>query len=152
MVSLKDIAENIGLSNPEMEAVLNLKSGKTFLISDEELSTAEDDCELESLPEWQRDIIADVRDYLNNQDDYIVLPNQYEFGEYDVMDDFICSLPNTEHQNTLQEAIAGKGAFRRFKDQIAELGIAEQWYKYKDAALMEFAKEWAKENNVQFSE
>ena len=148
MISLKELAENIDMSNPEMEAVLNLKTGKIILITDEYVSAVDK----EDIPDWMSDIIPDVKDYLNNPDNYINLPNQHDFYGYRAMKNFVNSLPDSQEQEVLQKAIIGKGAFRQFKEKIGFLGVEDQWYKFKEAAITEFAKDWAKDNDIQFTE
>jgi hypothetical protein len=37
-----------------------------------------------------------------------------------------------EHETILSVAIQGRGAFRRFKDTVRDLGLAEQWYAFSD--------------------
>lgn len=39
------------------------------------------------------------------------------------MEEFIWSLPEGSIQNTLERAIQGRGAFRRFKDLVDDLGV-----------------------------
>jgi len=61
------------------------------------------------------------------------------------------SIPlNEKMRNILYSSLKGKGAFRRFKDTANELGILEDWYKYRDEAIKELAIEWCKENNLEF--
>ncbi len=150
MVSLKALVESIDFTSHEEEYHLNLKTGEILLVTGEYISLAEDEDD-EKLPEWMMEIIPDVRHYLKNQDDYLTLPDKQDFDEYRVMEDFIETLSDPEQQNTLEKATTGKGAFRRFKDKVIRLDLDDQWYKFKDAALAEYVKDWAKENNIQLS-
>ena len=49
-----------------------------------------------------------------------------------MMERFIYTIPSELIQSRLEELIQGKGAFRRFKDAIFNLGITEEWYKFRD--------------------
>ena len=49
-------------------------------------------------------------------------------------------------------AISGRGAFRRFKDEVRRLGVEKAWYEYRDAAQREKAIEWCEENGIEFEE
>ena len=69
----------------------------------------------------------------------------------DIMEEFVCSLPQPM-QNKLSQAISGRGAFRRFKNTIRQLGIEEQWYEYQASAYRRKAIEWCKENQLVFEE
>lgn len=77
-------------------------------------------------------------DWLGNEeeydedDDYIDLPNSYDINEYRMMENFVYSLPRGKNQTILYNAIQGRGAFRRFKDKLHEIGMANEWYKYRD--------------------
>ena len=48
-----------------------------------------------------------------------------ESHEYSIMERFIWSLPEGTIQDRLENAIRGRGAFRRFKDSICWLGIEQ---------------------------
>ena len=85
-------------------------------------------------------------------DDYILVPNKYDVDEYLMMEKFIYTIPSELIQSRLEELIQGKGAFRRFKDAIFNLGITEEWYKFRDECYKEFAKEWCDYHNIAFIE
>lgn len=58
------------------------------------------------------------------------------------MEDFIYELPEGRSQDILEQAIRGKGVFRRFKDCLYNLGLEKNWHIYRDAAYEEIAREW----------
>lgn len=66
------------------------------------------------------------------------------------MEDFIDSLADTAIQNKLYRAIRGKGAFRKFKDEICYLGIREEWFAFQHNAYVEIAKKWCKDNQLEY--
>ncbi len=74
-----------------------------------------------------------------------------------LMDDFIVQyygrfhylLPESK-RNRLAGAIRGRGAFRRFKDGIRQMGIEEQWYDYQGDAYKRMAIEWCEENGIEY--
>lgn len=68
------------------------------------------------------------------------------------MKDFCLSLDDGEISESLSNAIHGKGAFRYFKDSIHRYGIADQWYKFRDAVIKEIAIEWCEANNIEYTE
>ena len=81
-------------------------------------------------------------------EDFIPLPGQYEINEYRMMERFICELPVGRNQDVLEKAIRGKGAFRRFKDRIFDLGMEEKWYQYRDACYEKIAREWCEKYGI----
>ena len=79
---------------------------------------------------------------------YIPLPGQYEINEYRIMEEFIYDLPEGRNQDTLERAIQGRGAFRRFKDRLFDLNLEQKWYDYRDRAYERIAKEWCEKYNI----
>jgi hypothetical protein len=63
-----------------------------------------------------------------------------------LMEEFIDGLD--EHQDELYAAIRGRGAFRRFRMTVEELGLRGYWEGFKEVAHMKTAKEWCRENGV----
>lgn len=81
-------------------------------------------------------------------EDFIPLPGQYEINEYRMMERFIYELPAGRNQGVLEQAIRGKGAFRRFKDRLFDLGMEQNWYKYRDACYERIAREWCEKYGI----
>lgn len=81
-------------------------------------------------------------------EDFIPLPGQYEINEYRMMESFIYELPAGRNQDVLEQAIRGKGAFRRFKDRLFDLGIEKKWYQYRDACYEKIAREWCEKYGI----
>lgn len=70
------------------------------------------------------------------------LPSKYDIHEYSIMEDFIWSLPEGHMQDVLENAIRGKGAFRRFRDSIIRYGVEQDWYDFQIEAYRKLAVEW----------
>ena len=85
-----------------------------------------------------------------NRENYFRLPDQYEMNNYSMMEKFIFSLDNTEHQQKLLYTIKGKGAFRRFKDALIMLDIRDKWFKFKENELIEMARSILDENQIEY--
>lgn len=85
-------------------------------------------------------------------DEYIPLPGQYDINEYRMMEDFIYELPTGRIQDDLEQAIRGKGAFRRFKDHLYDLGLEQKWYKYRDDSYEKIARDWCKRFGIEIEE
>lgn len=97
-------------------------------------------------------------DWLENEeeydedDDYIDLPDSYHINEYQMMENFVYSLPKGKNQTILYNAIQGRGAFRRFKDKLYEIGMTKTWFDYRDRQYKEIALEWCEENDIEVIE
>ena len=94
----------------------------------------------------------DDEEEYDEDDDYIRLPDSYDINEYRMMENFVYSLPKGKNQTILYNAIQGRGAFRRFKDKLHEIGMANEWYKYRDQQYKEIALEWCEENDIEVIE
>lgn len=85
-------------------------------------------------------------------EDFIPLPGQYEIHEYRMMENFIYELPEGRNQDILEQAIRGKGAFRRFKDRLYDVGLEEKWYKYRTDCYESIAREWCEKYGITVEE
>lgn len=68
------------------------------------------------------------------------------------MEGFVYGLPRTPARDRLEKAIHGKGAFRRFKDSVRQMGIEQIWYDYRDDAYKKMAAQWCEENRIEYME
>lgn len=105
------------------------------------------------------EIITQFEDYEDNEideeleenwDQYIILPTQFDIDEYSIMEEFISTIDNVGVRIQLGNAIIGRGAFRRFKDLICELEIANVWYDYLEKAHEKIAIEWCEDNQIEY--
>ena len=76
----------------------------------------------------------------------------FELNEYKDMVLFADSINNDEIRNKLYKALNGKGAFSRFKKEIAYLGIREKWFLFRDERLKEKVKQWLEDNEIEYIE
>jgi hypothetical protein len=85
-------------------------------------------------------------------DHYLPLPDKFEINEYRIMERFCLSRDDEDMRDALCNAIRGRGAFRYFKDKMHEYGIAEAWYRYRDAALRDMAIAWCATHSIPYTE
>jgi len=150
-VKLSDIIGGMELQFDEMTYFLNRQTGEVVGIQNEEFRAAEEDEPLENYPEWQRESIVIAGEILST-DKYIPLPTKFEINEYAMMEEFCFSLEDERLSNILADSIRGRGAFRRFKDNIYRYGLQDEWYRFRDRAYKQIAIEWCRENGVDFEE
>jgi hypothetical protein len=73
--------------------------------------------------------------------------------QYRMMERFIATVTNTALKDALQDAIVGKGAFRRFKDALARYPEErKRWFAFRDALLHRFILDWLKEHHLELQE
>lgn len=84
--------------------------------------------------------------------DWLQIPGQYELHEYNIMESFAESLNNEECKHKLLYVLNGKKPFRRFKDEINYLGIANNYYAYRREKIKEMAIRWLQDNKFEYKE
>ena len=134
----------------ETHAFLDRRTGEVVVLSDEELSAAEDGDDVSDYPEWQRDNIAQAR--LVNVDDgsrFVALPGRFEVNEWEMMRDFAMSVDDEAVSAALLDAIHGRGAFRYFKDQVRERGLVENWHAFRAGRYRQIALDWCEEHGLE---
>src|SRR5215467_13948685 len=150
-VKLSDLIEGMDFQSDEQSSFLNVTTGEVVSITDEELRAAENDEPLGDFPEWQHDAIRIARDIVET-DHYLPLPDRCEMYEYSIMERFCHSVDDDDMRDDLCDTIRGRGAFRRFKDRMQLYEMAEEWYRYRDAALREIAVAWCEEHEIPYDE
>lgn len=81
---------------------------------------------------------------------YLELPKKMTAESYDHMRRFIYTLEDERMIARLEDAIAGKGAFRRFKDTIRRTEAVEQaWHAFKNQREEEWMLEWLEESGIE---
>ena len=151
-VNLANIMEGMELQSYDNQAFINLKSGEIVYISQTALLIAEDGEDFKHLSEWQQEEIQSALDITRGEGKYVRLPTSFNINEYEIMENFCFSLPDADMQDALLSSIRGKGAFRRFKDNIYRFGIAEKWYDYRDTKYKEIAVEFCERYNISYIE
>lgn len=131
----EDIMEAIELASDESEYYYNIETGEVILRFDPVVTGRVDE-----------EIEAELEE---NWEIYIKLPTQYDINEYGIMEDFIEALSEERVQEKLATAIRGRGAFRRFKDMVYELGLEKKWYNFRDNSYKQIAMEWCKEHHIE---
>lgn len=114
--------------------------------------------EIVSLPEYpfageydeeEKELSEQIEEEWNVR--FFKLPSQYDIHEYSIMEQFIWSLPEGRMQDSLETAIQGRGAFRRFKDSIIRYGIEQRWYDYQEEAYRKLAIEWCEDHGFRYA-
>ncbi len=86
-------------------------------------------------------------------EEFIHLPNDlFDDVDYDAMDDFVTSLPDSPMRSRLSRAIQGKGAFRRFKDIVfggGDVELKRGWQWFMTRRKRERISEWLREENIE---
>jgi hypothetical protein len=151
-IKIGEIVEAIDLQTDETTAFLNKKTGEIVTILAEEFNAVGNQELLEEAPEWERADMRKAQEILGNGRDFLRLPAKDKIDDYQIMEKFCLSVRDRKISEGLYVSIKGKGAFRRFKDQILRPGIADQWYKYREEAIKQIAIDWCKSHRIDFEE
>lgn len=153
-VTLNDIVQEMQIISDTMTVYFQRSTGRFIMVTDEYIYAAESDTSTYGRPEWEQEIIRETAEFLAREDDgdNVPLPSRYDIHEYAIMERFCSTVENRRIANDLFRSIAGKGAFRRFKDALHRHGIEKSWYAYKDEAYKEIAREWCEDHGISWKE
>jgi len=122
IVDLEDLAQALEDHSYEHRWWLDPKTGEIVLWSDSSEEQGEPDPET-------RGLLA-------------IAPTPSHEG-YEDMQDFIRRVRNPQARDLLERAIAGRGAFRRFKDALLDFPeLREAWFGFHDARVERRAISW----------
>lgn len=148
-VKLDDIVQELDLQFDDMSSYLNSKTGDIVSISANELRAVENEEPAEKFPSWQQENIRIANEMLE-EDYFISLPSKFDINEYEIMERFCLSIGNEWLSDLMYDSIKGRGAFRRFRENIQKFNIEQDWYSYRTEALKEMAIEWCEENGIKY--
>ena len=146
-VKLESIIDELQMMFDDQRSFFNIRTGDIALISDEELRAAEEENPIEKLPDCQQENVNIAIEILE-EDFWIPLPSKYDVNEYEIMERFCLSIDNNKLRDNMYSSIKGRGAFRKFKDNIERYNIEQDWYRFRDSALKEIAIDWCQENEI----
>ncbi len=146
IVSLHDVIDHMELASDEATSYINRKTGELIALTDEVVAMAE---EPDEAAEWQKDLLPKAREVAASED-FIPLPGKFEIHEWSIMERFARSVTDAAVSDELDAAVHGRGAFRRFKDAVQRLGIADEWYRFREAALEEIATEFLETHGIAY--
>lgn len=148
IVSLAEVVEALDLQSDEMHSSLDPETGEIITFT-EELAHIAEHGDWDGMPEWMQEILPKIKRAL--EDDRILeLPDQAHIDEWRMMQDFADEDTQCLCRAELVSASHGPGAFRRFKDAIYRLGLAQAWDRYREAAYRRVAQEWLEENKIPY--
>ena len=134
-VKLQGIIDAMDMTDRYTENFLDAATGEIVYINDMVMGQKEKD---------------EIYDRLDEHGFYR-LPTSFDLRDYDIMEDFIAGMPEGV-QGRMYDAIQGRGAFRRFKDMVCEMGIEQMWYEFHDNVYKRKAASWCEENGIDYDE
>jgi Uncharacterised protein family (UPF0158) len=149
VVRLQDVVDEMDAVSDEHHAYLNRQTGELVTIGDEEIRAVEEEHDLANYADWQQDAIQKTSQVLES-DDYLRLPSKFDIHEYSIMQRFCDEVEDAELSNELLFQMRGSVAFQRFKHAIHRYDIADDWYRYRQAALEQIAIDWLEAHAIPY--
>ncbi|WP_338207717.1 UPF0158 family protein [Lactiplantibacillus paraxiangfangensis] len=134
-VKLDNVIEAVEMASDEVHYYYNKMTGEVTMVM-----------------AYEDDEDSDSDESETNLDQYLNLPSKYDVNDYHIMKAFIWQLPDGEQKVQLERSISGRGAFRYFRDQLADFGMTDQWYQFRDTTYRDIAIEWCQNNQIMFVE
>jgi hypothetical protein len=136
-VKLQAVVEALEFSSDAWRSFLNRETGEIVTLTDDGIIADDEGLDEEAL----------------DAGPFLPLPGKSELDEWSMMQRF--ALERNEHhrehhREELLDAIRGRGAFRMFKSTIRRLGIEADWFRFRDAAFEEFARDWLVDNGIAY--
>ena len=79
---------------------------------------------------------------------FIPLPTKEEVNDYQNMVNFTETIEDDKKRDWFENAIHGKGAFRRFRATLERFGMETEWYDYLEACHRELAIDWCEQHGI----
>ncbi len=145
---LDDLIDALDEQSDTLFPFLDRETGEVQLISDESLSLADAEPEeIDLLPDWQKEE-AELAVLIETSDRYLRLPDRFEVNERNIMNEFCHEVKREDIRVRLLRATQGNRPFRRFKDEIANHNLWDQWNRFRRQAFGEILREWCEENAI----
>jgi xanthine dehydrogenase accessory factor len=153
-VSLGELAEAMMAQSDETETFVDRRNGRIDTIFEETLRAVEDgddeeDAEVEG--RWDREERKIAREILEGAD-HVPIPSRFDIHEWEMLADFSGHVEDEGIRGELLDAIHGRGAFRMFRTCVERHGLGQQWFRFRESAFREIAREWCRENGIGWSE
>ncbi|MCX7425810.1 MAG: hypothetical protein NTW96_09360 [Planctomycetia bacterium] len=115
-VKLSAIVDALDMIMEEWSTYLDKRTGEVHSLPDEAFQCVENAQDAEEEPsrayaDWEREDIDRARDILDNDDQYVALPDKFEIHEWAIMAEFSQRYPDDAISNELSRVIRGSGAF-----------------------------------------
>jgi regulator of extracellular matrix RemA (YlzA/DUF370 family) len=145
---LEDLIDALEEQSDSLFAFLDRQTGEVVLISEESLALSEADPEtIAMLPDWQKEE-AVCAVLIETTDRYLALPDRFDVNEWDIMNEFRHEVKQDDIRSALLKAVQGNRPFRRFKDEIANHNLWDDWNRFRRHAFGEVIRDWSEENGI----
>ena len=133
----------------EAQFYLNRQTGQVVMITDE-IERYVDEPPEEPLPDWMQQAVQEAVSALEeDSEQYVAIPRAETSEDYRDMEEFVATIRSTRLQEQLSRAIHGSGAFRRFKDILADHPTErDHWHAFHDARQRQRLDDWLEDIGI----
>ena len=138
-IYLENIAEAFDSGFGDWEQFLNMETGEIVSLPDSDniyIDRTEEDEEL--------------LEEIEEADKYVRLWDQRELREKDMMWDFARMQDDEKVANKLINALRGRHPYRYFKDATFQMGVRDEYFRFRHEQYLERAKEWCEVNEIRY--
>jgi hypothetical protein len=168
-VDMDALSSAFTLTYPEQHTYLDLESGEVIYVTDETWRLLErlyqeiydeDQGELtmplgaylaqrDDIQDWKKECLLEA-DRVEVASGEIIAIDPEPHADYREMERFIRTVDDSELQDRLWRAIRGRGAFRYFRDVLADHPqVEDDWYAFKDAQIERRIHRWLEANGIE---
>jgi len=149
-INLDEVVEAMdNIDRDTIDFYLDTQTGDVLPVNKDFLDEILDE-EEETANEWEaeaRELARKIEEDEGEQYEWI--PKADSSEAYRLMEDFIDTVPDPKQRKRLAEAIAGKGAFRRFKDTLLDYpATREKWFEFEEIRKRQWAREWLEDLEI----
>jgi hypothetical protein len=124
----------------EVSCYLDRETGTVVTVTEDIRAAADDEDDAEG---FDPQLLEAVRAIDGGSERYLPIPDQDSREGYRDMEEFIATVRDPRLAELLEVAIAGRGAFRRFKDVLAgSPAERECWFAWRDSRQRERILDW----------
>jgi len=132
---------------------LDISKKEVIFISDEYGSWLDEEITDEQINEEENEtekmFLQDKKRISDDPDNFIEIPKAESHEAFQIMEDFTEQLSDERMQDNLVRALNRPKPFHNFRFVLDEDNdVLQQWYKFRDAAYLEKAKDFLAENNI----
>lgn len=152
-VKLSDVIEAIEFENDMMSHYYNKNTGIIIYKQDADKASysALDIDKVDSMEDWEKELVEGLYDLNENPENYIKLPDKEELNELSMIINFCNSFSDIELQK-LEEFDDYEKTLYEIKNVIRNKGLIDDWYDYREYLEKEIAIKWCEKNNIKYIE
>jgi hypothetical protein len=168
-VDLDELSFAFTFTHPEQDAYLDLVTGQVITVTEETRWMLEEIYEeiydeeageltmsleaylaqADDIQDWEKQCLLDA-DRVEAASGDIVAIDPEPYADYRDMECFISTADDPQLRERLWRAIKGRGAFRYFRDVLADHPeVEDDWYTFKDAQIERRMHRWLEANGIE---